>query len=54
MEVGEGWGGGARNTGGYIVISSVIKQKANLKTDVCNFFPSFPHFPDSKGQTKVE
>ena len=21
---------------------------------VCNFFPSFPHFPDSKGQMEVE
>ena len=20
----------------------------------CNFFPSFPHFPDSKGQMEVE
>ena len=32
--MGVGGGGGARNTGGYIAISSVIKQKANLKTDV--------------------
>ena len=23
-------------------------------SDFCNFFPSFPHFPDSKGQMEVE
>ena len=23
-------------------------------TNLCNFFPSFPHFPDSKGQMEVE
>ena len=22
-------------------------------SDFCNFLPSFPHFPDSKGQMKV-
>ena len=23
-------------------------------SDFCNFFPSFPHFPNTKGQTEVE
>ena len=31
-----------------------VNKGKNRYSKFCNFFPLFPHFPDSKGQMEVE
>ena len=36
------------------IISSKKQFSFSRYSNFCNFLPSFPHFPDSKGQMEVE